>query len=79
MRQDLQLSFVDILGYILPGTILSMIVILHYNLFQKEAWEFYLVAIGIGYLNGHLFINDSQTIYRKSFSISVWRFGNKCT
>ena len=73
MRQDLNLSFVDILGYLLPGTIAAWIFFKRLDISIDPDWIYYSFLAAVGYLMGHLFLMFHFVSIRR---FSKWIIGD---
>lgn len=63
MKQDLQLSFLDILGYILPGgAVVYAVMYLCLDMQVEDVMDYMIVIFG-GYFVGHLFCVFEWTIF----------------
>lgn len=56
MKQDLNLTFVDLLGYLLPGGTVVWFMLNNLTINFQAEWVFYLAVTGFGYLLGHLLL-----------------------
>ena len=57
MKQDLQLTFLDILGYVFPGGLLVYVFLVENKIFEEPvSTAGYFVIVGFGYVLGHILL-----------------------